>query len=369
MNNEKRIHIVAFNNPYPPDFGGAVDMYFKIIALSKIGVEIYLHIYFDNRKDFSNLKPYCKDIFLYKQNRSILNHLGLLPFSVKSRSCPELVENIKKIKAPIIFESLRTCFELLDHNFTEKVAVRCHNIEHDYSLGLFRSENNILYKFAHLVEAFKQRRFEKVLNNANLLFNISMYENNYFKRYNNAKSVFLPVFQGNKNVVSKKGFGKYALYHGDLSTSDNTKSALFIIDVFKDLDKPLVIASSVKAAKVISAVRKYSHISFSFIESKQQLIELIQNAHINTLYSFQRSGTKLKVFSALFNGRHCIVNKNMVDDKSILSACSVAEDKLEYQKAVIALFNKAFTINTKRILALERYNDEDNAQIIVDTMF
>ncbi len=368
MEAKKQLHLIAFNNPYPPNFGGAIDMFYKIKALSSLGVKLYLHVFYNDRDDVSGLEHYCEKLYLYKQNRSFTNHLGMLPFIVKSRYSKALIANIKKIKAPILFESLRTCNSLIHQNFDVKTAVRCHNIEYDYSWGLYKSENKVLHKLAHLFEGYKQKRFEGVLNKADILFNISKFENDYFSKYKNSASIYLPVFQGNETIVSKNGFGDYALYHGDLSSADNLKSALFLIEVFKPLGKPLVIASAVGNDAIKRAISNFPNITFSKIETDTQLMHLIQYAHINTLYSFQRSGTKLKVFTALFHGRHCMLNKNMVDDENILAICTVAEDKETYRRKVLELFNIKFEVDKKRIEALKRYNDMANAKIIIDNL-
>ena len=39
----KGINIVSFNVPYPPNYGGIIDVYYKIKALREIGCEVVLH--------------------------------------------------------------------------------------------------------------------------------------------------------------------------------------------------------------------------------------------------------------------------------------------------------------------------------------
>ena len=365
----KQLHIVAFNNPYPPNFGGAIDMFYKVKALAFLGVKIHLHIYTHERQEVSGLKPYCSTITFYKRNQHFIKHFSLLPFSVNSRNSDKLYSNLTKVKAPIIFESLRSCYLLRAKIWNQKIAVRCHNIEHDYSWGLSNSEANILKRIAHFVEGYKQKWFETVLNKADVLFPISEFEYDYYSKNFEPRTIFLPVFQGNDVIKSLDGIGRYALYHGDLSTSDNIKSALFLIDIFKDLDKPLVIASSVRVNSILSKIEQYSNISFKYVNREEVLLELVKNAHINTMYSFQRSGTKLKVFTALYSGRHCIINKNMVDDPDILRVCSIAETKKDYMDAAIKLFDEDFKVTKSRQKALKKYDSSINAKKIVEALF
>ena len=41
----KAVNIVSFNIPYPPNYGGVIDVFYKIKALSKEGYEVYLHTF------------------------------------------------------------------------------------------------------------------------------------------------------------------------------------------------------------------------------------------------------------------------------------------------------------------------------------
>ena len=41
----KDLHIVCLAQPYPPNYGGAVEMYYKLKALHAAGVKITLHIF------------------------------------------------------------------------------------------------------------------------------------------------------------------------------------------------------------------------------------------------------------------------------------------------------------------------------------
>ncbi len=366
---DKEIQIVTFNNPYPPDFGGAIDLFYKIKALSELGVGIHLHIFYDKRSDISGLTSLCKTISLYKRKKSLFKHLSIIPFCVNTRFSKALIASLNKSQAPIIFESIRTLRVLNKYEFKQKKAVRIHNIEHEYSWGLYKSESNWFKKMAFFLEGYKLKYYEPILNKADVLFAISHYEHAYYNKYFKNECYYLPVFQGNNELECVDGFGKYALYHGDLSVSDNIKSAFFMIEVFKDLDKPLIIASSTKSYRLIAAINHYKNISFQFISNENHLNELIKNAHINTLYSFQRSGTKLKVFNALFNGRYCVLNNNMVDDLEVLKVCEVVENKIEYQTAVMRLFKQEFLVTQQRIKALKKYDSKLNAEQLIKVMF
>ena len=39
------IHIVAFDVPYPPNYGGIVDVFFKLKTLHEMGADIIYHCF------------------------------------------------------------------------------------------------------------------------------------------------------------------------------------------------------------------------------------------------------------------------------------------------------------------------------------
>ncbi|XMO87151.1 hypothetical protein AAFN75_02450 [Algibacter sp. AS12] len=364
----KAIQIVSFDNPYPPNYGGVIDVFYKIKALSDLGVKVYLHAFYDDRTDVSGLKPYCENIILYKRNKGMLKHFSILPYMVNTRFSKELIINLEKSDAPILFESVRTTSVLRRHIFKQKTAVRCHNIEHNYIFGLCKSERNLFKKLAFYIEGYKLNHFERIYNKVDYLFPLAFYEQSYFNNIFKAKSTFIPVFQGGTKVESLEEFGEYALFHGDLSISDNIKSALFLVDVFKGINEPLIIASSKQVPLLIKKIKNHKHISFQLVSDDNHLNELIKNAQINVLYSFQQSGTKLKVFNALFKGRHCILNKNMIDDQAVLDVCHLAENKIEYENLVKNLFKMEFKVTKERREALSKYDAKHNAKELIELM-
>ena len=41
----KKIHVISFQVPYPPNYGGAIDVYYKLQSLKEEGYYIILHTY------------------------------------------------------------------------------------------------------------------------------------------------------------------------------------------------------------------------------------------------------------------------------------------------------------------------------------
>ena len=56
----KYLNIVSLNVPYPPNYGGVIDIYYKIKALKAVGVKIILHCFLYNRPEAKELEELCE---------------------------------------------------------------------------------------------------------------------------------------------------------------------------------------------------------------------------------------------------------------------------------------------------------------------
>ena len=143
----KHLHIIAFDVPFPPDYGGVIDIFYKLKALQEEGIKITLHCFEYGRGKKNELDNYCEKIFYYKRKASKHLLLDSLPYIVASRKSEELVSNLTKDNSPILFEGLHCCFHLSDKRLkTRKKIVRMHNIEHTYYSNLAKVEKKFSEK-------------------------------------------------------------------------------------------------------------------------------------------------------------------------------------------------------------------------------
>ena len=232
----KKLHIVSFDVPYPPNYGGIIDVFYKIKSLSEIGIEVYLHTFEYGKGKSDELEKYCSKVFYYKRSDSFLKFISIKPYIVNTRNSSNLIENLKSDTSPILFEGLHTTFPLIKSIFNNrKVLVRVHNIEHNYYLGLAKSESNLSKKTFYYFEYLKLKSYQKILYKADHILSISRFEQTYFEKIFGDKVSYIPVFHPNIAIenISKKGY--FAMYHGDLSIPDNLKAAQYLIDIFKNL--------------------------------------------------------------------------------------------------------------------------------------
>src|SRR5690606_3785580 len=131
------LHIISFDVPYPANYGGVIDVFFKVKALVSLGVKVHLHCFEYGRKPSAELEELCEEVYYYHRKTTRGYLFRRRPFIVVTRSSEELMQRLLKDDHPILFEGLHTCFYLADERLVDRFKiVRTHNIEHDYYRNL-----------------------------------------------------------------------------------------------------------------------------------------------------------------------------------------------------------------------------------------
>ncbi|HXB41966.1 MAG TPA: glycosyltransferase family 1 protein, partial [Bacteroidia bacterium] len=83
---ENSLHIVSFDVPFPANYGGVIDVFYKLVNLYKAGIKITLHCYEYGRGEQKELEKYCQKVYYYKRKTSFLKQLSPVPYIIKSRT-------------------------------------------------------------------------------------------------------------------------------------------------------------------------------------------------------------------------------------------------------------------------------------------
>jgi hypothetical protein len=368
----KSLHIVSFDIPYPPIYGGIIDVFYKIKALKELGVSIHLHTFIYGKEKQPELEKYCEKVHYYKRDDNFLSLLSRKPFIVKSRSNNKLIKNLLAHKFPILFEGLHTTAPLLKNDFIgQKTYIRTHNIEHLYFDGLYKSSTNIPNKLYYKSEAIKLKKYEKILNKVDGIFTISPEEHTYFSNTYKSTSFYIPVFHENKNIGELSTSKKQVLYHGDLRISDNIKASLFLINTYKNTDIQLITSSGTKNKKIITATSTHDNCRFIHLKNQTELTKLLHESHVNALPTFQKTGIKLKLINTLYKGKFIIANNEMVEDTGLENLCEIANNESEFLQKTNELFNQEFTEKNRqeRSEKLSDFNPKKSAKKLLEIIF
>lgn len=370
----KELHIISFNYPYPPSYGGIIDVYYKIRALSDLGVKIHLHCFVDSipEKIDPEVKECIENIFFYQKKKNPLLYFSGKPFAAVIRNSEVLIQNLKKTPAPILFEGLQTTsvIEYLK-DYKQPLYLRYHNNEAEYYKGLSLSEKNIFKKVIYSIESSKYTGYQKqLLKKFRTIFCLSEKEYKEVEFYSkNAQLVH--IFHGNASVRQLDKKGGYFLFHGDLTTADNKKALNETIDLFKTLPQyQLIVASDRASEDIKKKISVIENISLTPIQTTENLHQLLENAHANILISYQNSGTKVKLFNTLYNSRFIIMNGNITDDPVLTDLCLYGADMNEIRQQVILSAEKEYHDAEKRKEILEKnHSDKTKAEEIVRIIF
>lgn len=365
------IHIISFDIPFPADYGGVIDVYYKLKALHKAGMKITLHCFEYGRPEQKELNKYADEVYYYprKNSRSLL--FNTLPFIVLTRNSDLLKERLLKDNSPILMEGLHSTFLLNDEEFkNRKIIVRTHNVEHDYYSSLAKIEKNIFKRYYFYNEAGKLLKYENVLKNASMICAISPADTEHFKTVTKKVS-YLPAFHPFDSVSITESKADYFLYHGNLSIGENNEAAQFLVEkVFNDIPQKLIIAGSKPSAELQKVVEGKTNIELMQNCSPEKIFELIAHAKCNILPTFQSTGIKLKLLAALFIGKHCLVNTPMVVNTGLESLCEIADTTEELKRKVIQISSvKSFPAENlgerKKILG-ENFSNQSGARKLME---
>jgi len=370
-----RVHIISFDIPYPANYGGVIDVFHKIRCLKEQGVDVILHCFqYGNRKPSDELEKYCEKVYYYKRDTAFINQLSFTPFNVKSRVNKELKANLLKDNSPIIFEVLHSCYLLKDKDFTYRKKIYRHsNIEHEYFLELAKAEKSFSKKIYLKTEAFKLKRFEKQIAQANVILSVSKKDLYYFKQhYPKVPSYYLPSFHEFDEVTSQTGKGDYILYHGNLGVSENYRAAEWLIhNVFSKINYPVIIAGLNPPAHLFDIIKPYAHIKIIANCSQQDMQSLIANAQIHCLYTEQETGLKLKLLNVLFSGRFVVANTNMLAGTPLARAVEIASKPEEFIQDIHKLLAENFSQEhiEKRKMILSPMSNSVKTKQLMDILF
>ena len=343
---QNKLHLIAFNIPFPADNGGLIDVFCKIKALKQAGVDVILHCYEYGREHATELNAHCENVYYYKRETGKSLLFKNQPYIVAGRKSAELVKTLKADDYPILFEGLHCC-GILDHpELKDRIKLmRAHNVEHDYYRGLASAEPNLFKRYYFSNEAGKLEQFESILKHADGILAISAADAAYFsKKYPEAPVTHVSAFHLNDEVRIEPGGSDFALYHGSLEVAENNFAALKLVkEVFNTLPYKLVIAGKNPSKELREACDRSDNACLKYKVTTPEIQELVSRAHINILPTWQSTGIKLKLLLALFSGRHCIVNNPMVKGTGLESLCRIADTPDEMRKAVCELFSRKFT--------------------------
>ncbi|MEY4604387.1 MAG: hypothetical protein RIT43_1679 [Bacteroidota bacterium] len=363
---EKHLHIVCLDVPFPADYGGAIDMFYRIKALKELGFKLTLHVFEYGRGKHQELEAFGA-VHYYKRKRSIWHLFSGRPFIVQSRKNTLLLKRLLQDTSPILFEGIHTTWYLEHPDIRKRTTlVRMHNVEHEYYSGLGKQSSflkNLFFQF----EASKLKKYQSILSNCTAIVAIKEDEADQLRTLHSNVHVLpasLPDIEG-RFIPTKR----YALFHGNLSVPENQQAAVYLVQALSSLtDKEfsLVIAGK-NPPKKLALLCKKAGASLLPNPSEKQLDQLVQEAHIHVLHTENASGIKLKLLSCLYSSGHLLVNPNMVKGTPLSDFCTIYEDSKDLKMHFLGLKNSALSkedFEKRKLFIQTHFNNRKNCTLI-----
>jgi hypothetical protein len=370
---EKHLHIISLTVPYPVNYGGVFDLFYKLAALHQQGVKIHLHCFDYGRGTQTELNKFCARVNYYKRQGYEL--FSSLPHIVYSRKNEELLQNLLKDDHPILMEGIHCTYLLNDDRFKSRSCfVRLHNVEFEYYRDLHRSATSFLRKIYYKRESNLLKRYEKsIANKASFLSVTTKDAETYINEFACRSITHLPLFLPEWKVNAATGIGSYCLYQGDLSVDANIKIIEWMVKkIFGNIDISLKIAGKKPPKSLKKLIKQYKNISLIADPSESAMQDLIEKAHINIIPSFSNTGIKLKLLNVLFNGRHCVVNTATVEGTGFEHLCHIADTTDHLKNLIAQLYHQPFRedeVQARKTVLEHHFNNKSNAKKLVQLIW
>lgn len=361
-----KLHIVSFDVPTFPLYGGTIDVYHKIMQLSSV-FEIELHCFRKGNEVIDEqLKHYCKKVHYYNRQKGWGKVMSLAPYIVKTRHSKRLLDYLKSNPGKVLFEGIHTT-SIAYQLDKDRLVLRAHNIEHDYYSALSSATKNLFKKLYYKVESIKLRKFEqKTFKYFSKVAAISNSDLEYISPLVTNTMVVYP-FHGIKQSDLGKSFDLNSIvYFGNFSVEENENAAIELIRAAAGSKFSLKFLGSRFSTRLIKLC-ELNQIQIHHNPTDEELNEAIKTSEFTVLISNQATGIKLKLIRALHFSNKIILSGELDPDNLLKDYCLVSdktsilnwirEDSIEYPQ-------KLAQKNRRSIL--KEFSDQENGRKLIE---
>ena len=372
---QHHLHIISFDVPYPVDYGGVFDVFYKIKALHEAGAAIILHCFDYGRGKQPILEQYCKEVHYYDRVSAFKSMATGLPHIVASRANPALLQRLLEDDYPILMEGIHSTYYLkTGHLSQSRCFVRLMNVEHKYYAQLAETSTPGVKKLYYQRESSLLKNYEKSLAQLGTFWTLSQQDLDVFHEELGFQQIdFLPLYLPDYEPQWNGEMGSFCLYHANLSVPENECAAIWLLEeVFSTNDIPLVIAGKNPSAALEKKAHKHAHTCLVANPDNREMEELIKKAQVNILPSFNTTGVKLKLIHALYGGRHCLTNESGVAGSGLTHLCTIANSCQEMPQKVEMLYKHPFNYHdfVDRSASLKQlFCNKRNARQMINWIF
>jgi polysaccharide biosynthesis protein PslH len=333
-----RLLIVMPDFPFPPNYGGRVDMWSRIKLLNRMGLQVDLVASVKDvpsEQEAQEVRRCVCSLTLVKREMGPMKLLSLEPFSVRSRY------NLRNIPlsnsySAVILETEHVATILQNPTLrADKRILRVHNDEAHYYRELSGSSHELWRKAFYRMEGIKFRSYSsRAMQWCDLFWFASDFERQeYCVRHpvSVPKASFVPLHVERSAMKRHKLSGNRVIFVGKLGFANNARGVEWYIDQMHprlaDINGyELMVAGNTEGESLDSLRRSIArHPNISLFENPTELQPYYEMASVFINPVFHGAGVKLKTIDAiraglpvvstsigiigtpLLNGKHVIV--------------------------------------------------------------
>jgi hypothetical protein len=137
------------------------------------------------------------------------------------------------------------------------------------------------------------------------------------------------------------------------------------------LSIPCYVAGSRPSQTLQETIKRYPNIKLVANVSAEEILKLIQDAHINVMVTFQSTGIKLKLLNSLYRGRFVVANKEMVDETGLDTLVHLGQTPAELVQQIQRVMNMEFTedlLDYRKQVLGSTFNNQLNARKLLNML-
>lgn len=383
------LHLVCFDLPVPPLYGGTEELDTKIRALLDLGIALHVHA-FVWPKDLhaGNMPDWQQRVASLRcyPRRWMVGPYETRPWALVSRTSTALIRNLASEPGSILVEGWQ-CADLLRAPALKNrvIWIRSHNIESNYYRMQSESARNWVYKAYYRLESWRWTLYERSLpqrlrhrHHAGIL-SICPSETSRWSSMR-LPAHYVPAFvKLNPNVQPSKEASParpmqapYVLYHGRLDIAENIRAVRFLLSkANRSLQIQLVIAGS----RIPDSLRK----TISFQEdchlvdspSPMEMQRWIQHAAVQCIPCYGMAGLRLKIIHAMMGDGHVLVSREGVQGMPWAAWVTVVQSEQDWEDQVQKALEKplqADEVAARHAWVLQHFDQRANALKMLDLM-
>jgi glycosyltransferase involved in cell wall biosynthesis len=379
-----KVVVVAHDIPYPPNEGGRLDIWNRLVALSRLDVSVHLITWSDESVGEDQLQQLscCVDsATIHERDRS--PHLALHPIypaGIVSRRLSQKRYKVELDRLKLIRPDVILLDGLEGAHFATSVAqdlclplvYRSHNVEHQYLWNLFIAENKLIRKMLLLANVPRTKLVERRIRAfSSLVYDISYQDQAYWQKAQPAirGKILYYCLHPDKDLAcgnSEPSRDIDVLYIGNLHSPNNiyglTWFARGVVPLLKNLR--IVVAGSRPTPELLNILAKAGVDVLIDIEDAAALYD---RAHVLVNPVWHSGGVNVKMIELLATGKVVVSTSAGTRgvSKELLRYVIIADDKKAFADAARTRIGARFSLAQQRDV-MKEHSWENIMKLIAD---